>query len=223
VLDLLVVVSAVASLLSPWTVSIPPAHLPEAFGYETPACWLVIAGLAAALILDVRPAAVALAAVEAVLVAWFAWAIWVVTTLRFTDLPFPFIAPDLIGSGWYAAAIGLFLAAGGVIRELRRRDAPLKEDLWLLTAIPGFGLIRMGHWLEGGVWAGLFMGSVYLASAGSPTATEFADYGRSGNVPPPYPRDAEWVLLGLAAVFWVVSAGVTGWRRRTLQTGPDSD
>ncbi|HEY0830892.1 MAG TPA: hypothetical protein VGE99_07090 [Candidatus Dormibacteraeota bacterium] len=222
-LDLLVVVSAVASLLSPWSISIPPAHLPQAFGYETPACWLMIAGLAAALVLDSRPAVVAVALVEAVVAAWFAWAMWVVTTPRFTDLPFPFIAPDVIGSGWYAAALGLLFAAGALVRELRRRDARLREDLWLLTALPGFGLMRIRRWLEGGIWAGLFIGSVYLASTGSPTATEFADYGRSGNVPPAYPRGAEWVLLGLAGVFWVVSIGVTAWRWRTLQTGPDSD
>ena len=54
-------------------------------------------------------------------------------------------------------------------------------------------------------------------------ALELADYGRSGNVPPPYPRGAEWVLLGLAALFWVVSVGVTAWRRANLQTVPNSD
>jgi len=218
-----VIVSAVASLLSPWTVSIAPARLNEAFGYETPACWLAVAGLAAALVLDLRPAVVALAFVEAVLVAWFGWATWVVTTPRFTDLPFPFMATDLMGPGWYAAAIGLLFAAGAVVRELQRRSAPLREDLWLMTAIPGFGLMRMGRWLAGGVWAGLFSAAFYLASADSPTATELADYGRSGNVPPPYPRGAEWVLLGLAALFWVVSVGVTAWRRANLQTTPNSD
>ncbi len=222
-LDLLVVVSAGASLLSPWSVSVPPAHLPEAFGYETPACWLVVAGLAAALVLDLRAAVVALALVEAVLVGWFGWATWVVTTPRFTDLPFPFMATDLMGPSWYAAAIGLLFGAGAVVRELQRRSAPLREDLWLLTAIPGFGLMRLGRWLGGSIWAGLFIAAFYLASADSPTATELEDYGRTGNVPPAYPRGAEWFLLGLAALFWAVSVGVTMWRRANLQTLPNSD
>ncbi len=222
-LDLLVVVSAVASILSPWSVSVPPAHLPEAFGYESPACWLVVTGLLAALVLNLRAAVVALVFVEAVLVTWFGWATWVVTTPRFTDLPFPFMATDLMGPGWYAAAIGLLLGAGAVARELRRCSAPLREDLWLLTAIPGFGLMRLGRWFAGAAWAGLFTAAVYLASADSPTATELADYGATGNVPPAYPRGAEWVLLGLAALFWVVSLGVTIWRRANLQTVPNSD
>ena len=160
---------------------------------------------------------------EAVLVAWFGWAAWVVTTPRFTDLPFPFMATDLMGPSWYAAAIGLLLAAGAVVMELQRRSAPLREDLWLLTAIPGFGLMRMGRWLEGTIWAGLFITAFYLASADSPTAIELADYGRTGNVPPPYPRGAEWILLGLAALFWLASLGVTIWRRANLQTVPKSD
>jgi hypothetical protein len=68
VLDLVVVVSAAAALLSPWTVGIPPARLPETFGYESPACWVAVAGLAAVLVLDLRAAVVALIFVEAVLV-----------------------------------------------------------------------------------------------------------------------------------------------------------
>jgi len=221
VLDLLVVVTAIASLLSPWTVSIPPAHFPQAFGYESPACWLAVAGLAAALLLDVRAAVAALVFTEAVLVVWFGWATWVVTTPRFTNLPFAFMATDLMGAGWFAAALGLLLAAGALVRELRRRAAPPREDLWLLTAIPGFGLMRLGLWWAGGVWAGLFAGAFYLASTDSPDAIQFADYGRSGNVPPAFPRSVEWALLGLAALFWVLSVGLTV--RANLLTRPDSD
>ena len=222
-LDLLVVVSAAASLLSPWSVSIPPAHLPETFGFESPACWLVIGGLGAALVLDLRAAVVAVAFVEAILAVWFGWAMWVVTTPRFTDLPFPFMATDLMGPGWYAAAIGLLLAAGALAWELQRRSAPLHEDFWLLTAIPGFGLMRLGRWLGGVIWAGLFTTAFYLGSTDSPDATQLADYGRYGDVPPAYPRGAEWVLLGLAALFWAASVGVTAWRRANLQTDLNSD
>jgi lactate permease len=53
------------------------------------------------------------------------------------------MATDLMGSGWYVAALGLLFAAGAMVRELRRRSAPPREDFWLLTAIPGFGLMAM--------------------------------------------------------------------------------
>ncbi len=222
-LDILVVVSAIISLLSQWTVSIPPAHLAETFGIESAACWLAVIGMLASLALDVRLAVIAVFFTEVVLVAWFGWATWVVTTPRFTSLPFPFTPTDLMGPGWYAAAAALLLAAGAVIRELRHRQAPARDDLWLLTAIPGFGLLRMGRWFEGGVWAGLYIAAVYLASTDSPDSTEFADLGRYGAVPPPFPRGAEWVLLGAAVLFWIGSIAVTVWRRSNLQTRADSD
>ena len=223
VLDLLVVVSVIASLLSPWTVSIAPAHLSETFGYESPACWLATVGLISALVLDLRISVVLLALTEAVLAVWFAWAMWVVTTPRFTALPFPFMATDLMGPGWYAAAIGLLVAAAALVRELRRRSAPLREDVWLLTAIPGFGLMRLDGWLRGAVWAGLFSVAFYFASTDSPDSTQFADYGRTGNVPPAFPRGAEWVLLAAAALFWLAGVGVTVWQWRKLQSAPNSD
>ncbi len=222
-LDLLAIVFAIISLLSQWTVSILPAHLAETFGVESAACWLAVIGLLAALALDVRPAVIAIFFTEIVLVAWFGWATWVVTTQRFTNLPFPFTPTDLMGPGWYAAGAGLVLAAGAAIRELHLRHAPARADFWLLTAIPGFGLLRMGRWFEGGLWAGLFVGAVYLASTDSPDSTEFADLGRYGAVPPPFPRGAEWVLLGAAVLFWIISIAVTVWRRSNLQTRADSD
>jgi hypothetical protein len=222
-LDLLVIVAAIISLLSQWTISILPAHLAETFGVESAACWLAVAGLLFALALDVRYAVIAVLYTEVVLLAWFGWAAWVITTPRFTNLPFPFTPTDLMGPGWYVAGVGVMLAAGAAIRELRLRHAPPREDLWLLTAIPGFGLLRLGRWFEGGVWAGLFIAAVYLASTDSPDSTEFADLGRYGAVPPPFPRGAEWVLLGAAVLFWVISVAVTVWRRRNLQTRADSD
>lgn len=221
-LDLLVIVCAVVSLLSQWTIAILPAHLFETFGVESPVCWVVVIGLVAALVLEIRLALVAVFLTEVVLVAWFGWATWVITTPRFTHIEFPFTPTDLIGPGWYIAAAGLLFAAGALVRELRRRHAPAREDLWLLTAIPGFGLLRMGRWFQGGLWLGLFVGALYLASADSPDSTEFADLGRYGAVPPPYPRGAEWVLLAAAAVFWILSVVVTV-SRRNLQMQSDSD
>jgi hypothetical protein len=174
----------------------------------------VVIALFAALLVDLRVAVIALAVVEVVLIAWFGWAMWVVTTPRFAALGFPFIGTDLIGPGWYAAAIGLLVAAGVVVKELNDRDVPAGWDLWALTAIPGYGLARLGRWDRGLIWTALFSAVLYLASIDSPDPTQFAEYGRTANVPPPYPRGPEWVLLAVAALLWVLSVVVTVRRRR---------
>jgi hypothetical protein len=209
-----------ATVVSPWSISISPAHVAQSFGFQTPACWLAVIALIAGMVLEARMAVIALAVVELVLAGWFGWAMWIVTTPRFADLGFPFVGTDLIGAGWYAAAVGLLLAAGAVVKELTDRAVPIGVDLWILTAIPGFGLMRLGQWSRGLMWAALFSAALYFASTDSPDPTQFADYGRSGNVPPAYPRGAEWALLALAALLAVVSIAVTAWqRRRRLANG----
>jgi hypothetical protein len=210
----------VASVASPWSISIPPAHLSEAFGFQTPLCWLTVVALVAALLVTGRAAIAALAVAELVVIGWFAWAMWVVTTPRFTSLPFPFVGTDLIGPGWYAAAVGLLIVGGAVVKDLQDRDVPLGPDLWILTAIPGYGLARLGQWVRGLTWTVLFAGALYLGSTDSPDPAQFADYGQSGNVPPPLPRGPEYVLLGLAAVFWVLSIAWTVRRYRRASTYP---
>jgi hypothetical protein len=214
VLDVIVALCVIASIASPWLISVPPAHLAETFGFQSPACWLAVIALGVALFLDLRFAVIALAVVEVVLIAWFAWAMWIVTTPRFSSLGFPFIGTDLIGPGWYAMAIGLLVAGGAVIKELNDRDVPLGLDLWMLTAIPGYGLARLGKWTVGLIWTSLFSGALYFASTDSPDASQFAEYGRTANVPPPYPREPEWVLLALAAALFVLSVMDTARRRR---------
>ena len=202
VIDLAVGLCAIASVASPWWISVPPAHLAETFGFQTPACWLAVAG------------------VEIVLVAWFSWAMWVVTTPRFSTLGFPFIGTDLIGPGWYAAAIALLVAAGVVVKELNDREAPAGWDFWVLTTLPGYGLARLGRWSDGLAWTAFFSAALYFASTDSPDPSQFAEFGRTANVPPPYPREPEWVLLALAALLWMVSVAVTVLRRRRqLHTG----
>ena len=214
VLDLIVALSLFASVLSPWWISIPPARFAETFGFQSPACWLVVIALVAALSLDLRAAVMALTLVEFVLIAWFAWAMWVVTTPRFSTLGFPFVGTDLIGPGWYAAAVGLLVAAGRVVKELIDRDVPVGWELWTLAALPGYGLARLGQWGRGLMWTTLFSAALYFASTDSPDPEVFAEYGRTANVPPPYPREPEWVLLALAAVLFVLSVVVTVRRRQ---------
>jgi hypothetical protein len=214
VLDLVVALCVVASVASPWWISVAAAHFPETFGFQSPVCWLTVIALFAALFLDLRLAVIALAVVEVVLIGWFGWAMWVVTTPRFATLGFPFIGTDLIGPGWYAAAVGLVVAACVVVKELNDRDVAVGWDLWSLTALPGFGLARLDQWDRGLIWTALFSAALYFASIDSPDPTQFAEYGRTANVPPPYPRGPEWVLLALAAVLFVLSVVATVRRRR---------
>jgi hypothetical protein len=222
VADFLIAICAIASVVSPWAISIPPAHLAQSFGFQTPACWVAVIALLAALVLDARAAVVALGAVELVLITWFGWAMWVVTTPRFADLGFQFVGTDLMGPGWYVVAVGVLLAAAAVVKELNDREVPVGVDLWILTAIPGFGLMRLGQWSRGLMWTALFSAAFYFASTDSPDPTQFADFGRYGNVPPAYPRGPEWTLLGLAALLFAISIAVTAWQgRRVLQTEPD--
>lgn len=204
-----VAICAVASVASPWSVSIPPGHISQSFGFQTPACWAALLALVAAVVLDGGAAVAAVGIALAVIAGWFAWAMWIVTTAQFTSLPFPFVGTDVIGPGWYAAAVGLLIAAAAVARSLARRHAPAGIDLWVLTTIPGYGLMRLGSWGRGLIFTVLFSAALYFGSTDSPDPAQFADYGQSGNVPPPLPRGPEWVLLGLAAAIWLASVAVT--------------
>jgi hypothetical protein len=218
VLDLVVALCVIASVASPWWISVPPAHLQETFGFQSPACWVAVVGLFVALFVEARSAVLALAAVELVLIGWFGWAMWIVTTSRFAQLGFPFVGTDLLGGGWYAADVGLLVTAVVVVKELEDRDLPIGAELWILAALPGFGLMRLGQWTRGLVWAALFSAALYFASTDSPDPALFAEYGRTGNVPPALPRGPEWILLALAALLWVLSIAATVWqRRRSLQ------
>jgi hypothetical protein len=209
IVGLIVAVTGAASLASPWTISIPPAHLAQSFGFQTPLCWLAVVTLTASVVLEARAAVAAIGVGAAVLMAWFAWAMWIVTTPSFTRLPFTFVGTDVIGPGWYAAAIGLLLAAGAAVKVLVDRHTPVGAELWILTAIPGYGLMRLHRWGRGLAFALLVSGAIYFGSTDSPDASLFAEFGRSNNLPPPIPRGPAWVLLGLAAVLWLASIAAT--------------
>ena len=213
---LLVAACVVASIASPWSISIPPGHIAQNFGFQTAACWVTVIALLAAAVLDGGAAVIAVGIALAFIAGWFAWAMWIVTTPQFTSLPFSFVGTDLIGPGWYAAAVGLLVAAAAVARNRVQREVEPGADLWIFTAIPGYGLMRLGNWGRGLTFAVLFSAALYFGSTDSPDPALFADYGRSGNVPPAMPRGPEWVLLSLALAIWVVSIAATVLRFRRI-------
>jgi hypothetical protein len=221
---LIVVLCVIGTAASPWAISIPPAHASQTFGFQTPACWLAILALfSAMLVADLRIGVLAVMACAGVLVVWFAWTMWVVTTPRFAQLPFPFVGTDLLGSGWYVASLGLLVAAGDVVKRLLASEAPISTEFWFLAALPGFGLMRLGRWGRGFIWTFLFSAALYVASFDSPDMTQFAEYGRTNNVPPALPtRAPEWILLGVAALLWTLSVA-DSIRERLRRRQPESE
>ena len=200
---------AAGSLLAPWSISILPAHLVGAFGFQTPACWLVLVALVSAALLDPRRATLALAVAAVVIGGWFAWAMWVVTTASFTRLPFDWVGTDVLGAGWYVAAVALLGGAIALVKRFADAEAPVGSEQWLFTALPGLGLMRLGSWSVGLLYTGLFAAAFYLGTTDSPDPTQFQEYARTYNVPPPIPRAPEWILFGVAGAIWLLSIVAT--------------
>jgi hypothetical protein len=198
-----------ASLAAPWSTSIRPAQLVGRFGFELPVCWLLVLALIAAAWLEMHRALYALGVAGLLIAGWFVWAMWIVTTPAFTQLPFTWVGTDVIGAGWYVALIGFVSAAISALKRFHDAGSQVGPELWLFTVMPGFGLIRAGSWRLGAALALLFSGAFYFATTDSPDPTLFQDYGRSNNVPPAFPRGAEWALFGLAGAIWLLSIVVT--------------
>lgn len=199
-----IVFSALA-LVSLWANDVRPAHFDARFGFQTLACWPAVAGLLAAAALEVRRAPLALGIAGVALISWFAWSMWIVTTPAFTSLPFTWVGTDVIGPGWYMCAIGFLCSAADVVMRFQSARLDIGWEQWLLTAIPGFGLMRLGNWTTGVLYAVVFAGLFFLASVDSPDAGVLHEYGKNNAVPPAYQRAEEWILLVLALGVWVLS------------------
>ena len=72
-LGVVVVISLLLALVSPWLVGISQVHTDVNFGFQNPICWLVILTLVASVLATNTTIRLAsLLAAEAILVAWFA-------------------------------------------------------------------------------------------------------------------------------------------------------
>lgn len=206
-LGVLAAVSIFLALVSPWTNHIPQANLDATFGFQIPVCWLVVlASVTALLASDLRIGLAATLAGEALLLGWFGWAMWVVTTSRFAGIAFPFIGIDLVGPGWFWCALALIAGGTSIARRYHDRERPPGAEVWLLSALPGLGFIRLGRTTRGFVFAALVSLAIFLASFDSPVAPLFQPIVGHFDPPPvPPTRAQDWILLGCAAVVALLS------------------
>ena len=206
-LGVVVVITLFLALISPWLVGISQVHTDVNFGFQNPTCWLVIITLVASMLATNTTIRLAtLLATEALLVGWFVWVMWLATTPTYAGVDFSFVGIDLIGPGWFEAALGLFAAGAVLARRLHADEIPPKRDLWLLAALPGIGLIRIGRTARGVVWVVLVSTVVFAASVASPIAPIFEPISGHFDLPAnPPTRSPEWILLGAALVLAAAS------------------
>jgi hypothetical protein len=214
-LGALTVISAALALVSPWSVYIPVVQRDVSFGFQNPICWLVVLALFVALFTSnpsIRLAAVLVD--EIVLLGWFGWAMWAATTSLYAALDFPFIGIDLIGPGWFYAALGLFAIGTITARQYDDQRARPGRELAVLSLIPGMGLVRLGRTTRGVLWAVLVSSAVFIASADSPIAPLFTPASGHYEMPSAPPtRALEWILLGIALILYAASMVDTFLRR----------
>jgi len=206
-LGVVVVISLFLALISPWLAGISQVHTDVNFGFQNPACWLVVLTLVASVLaISTAIRLAAILAAEAVLVGWFAWVMWLATTAQYSGVDFKFIGIDLIGAGWFEAALGLFAVAAIVARRLHADETLPGRDVLLLAAVPGMGLMRIGRIARGVTWAVLVAAAVFLSSIASPISAIFVPISGHLDLPAnPSTRAPEWIFLGSAVVLAAAS------------------
>ena len=206
-LVVLTLIAAALALVSPWSVYIPKIQPDVSFGFQNPVSWLAVIVLLVALVTSNRFIRLAAAFGDGiVLLAWFGWAMWVVTTSRYAAADFPFVGIDLIGPGWFYAALGLFGIGAITARQYYEQGVRPGREVALLSLVPGMGLLRLGHTTRGVVWALLVATAVFIASTDSPLAPLFTPASGHYEMPSAPPtRALEWILLGVALILYAAS------------------
>jgi hypothetical protein len=215
--SLFALASIAIALVSLWTISIPKAGATATFGFQSPICWLVVLALLGALLLpNLALNSASVLAAELLLIAWYAWTIWLVTTPTYSS-QYAFVGTDIVGPAWYAAASGLLFAAALVADRYRDSDQPARAETWLLAAVPGYGLHRLGKSTRGLVWTVLVATTLVLASLDSPIAPLFQPLNGLPDLPDPLPtRGPSWILLVAAALLAALSVVDTIRAKRRL-------
>jgi hypothetical protein len=203
---LFALIAMFVALVSLWTIKVPRVPSESSFGFQSVVCWLVVLAVLGTLLLrNLKLELAALLAAELVLVAWYAWETWLATTPDYAS-QYTFVGTDLVGPAWYAAALGLLFAAAVVAKRYRDSDLHAGPETWWLAAVPGYGLARIDRAARGLLWATLVAAALWLASLDSPMAPLFQTVQGMQNLPDPLPtRAPSWILLGIAALFGLLS------------------
>lgn len=199
-------------------IGVVPARFDESFGYQSLACWAMAASLVVAIFAtDRRMAVAAVFIADAALVGWYVWVAWLVTTPAFSQQGYPFVAQDLIGSGWYLGGVAVIVAAASVATRVHNADERIGAELLALGAIPGAGLFRLGKRLRGSIWAVLVGMALFFAGQDTPDPAMFNAAGRWLEIPTAPPTRAPAIATLAAAVFFLVlSLADTILQRRRL-------
>jgi hypothetical protein len=217
-LGIVTLAGAVSALLTPWTIAIPDISTSAGFGVQNPIAWLVVLALVGAVTLvRIDLALISLVVAEALLVGWYAWAMWVVTTPAYSSLGFPFVGTDLVGPGWYAAGAGALAAGARVARRYRDSDHHPAVEVWLLSSIPGAGLLRLERMPRAMFWGTLVVFLLLIATLASPIAPLFQPISGFPDLPAAPPtRAGTWVPLLLAVAAAIASVADTVWTKHRL-------
>jgi hypothetical protein len=185
-LDIMIIGLAALSLLTPWTIRIAMAHLPQIFGWTNPLGLVVAIALLLSVMESARPYhGIALTAAGAALLAWVGWAGWLLTTPSFSKLPFTFMPVDLISTGWYAGLIGWVIAVDAFASRRAREPKPAQaRDVWPLALVPGMGLVRLGFAGRGRLWLGAALLVTTFIGISAVNDSEFSYWAQYLTMPP---------------------------------------
>jgi hypothetical protein len=212
------------ALLTPWTVAVPTLHWSQSFGWQTPPALLAIASM---VVVYVRPwrrfSVAALILAGLALIGWVAWLAFRTQNPPFAGSGFPFLPLDLLGDGWYFAALAFAVTVDGMAARASERDEPaLGREVWPFALVPGMGLRRLHYPLRARLWLLAMAAAVFLLQATGVSASEFQYYASLGNLPPARPRTAVLIPLAIVLFLWLGSLVDTARGLRLEEMAEDS-
>jgi hypothetical protein len=195
------------ALLTPWTVSIPPLHWSQAFGWQTPLAIVAVGAIGMVYVRQWRRFdVVAIVVAATALVAWVSWLAVRTVLPPFAHHGFPFLPIDLLGEGWYLAALALAVTVDGMAARASTDDGPATgADVWPFALIPGMGLLRLHYPGRGRLWLLAVGFAIFLLQTYAVGTAEFQYFASIGSLPPPRPRLATMIPLGLLLLLWIGS------------------